>query len=268
MSDSNEISKHIHKLLTLLAESNTKTPASQTGACLYVDPLGTPHCMNLTEAQSMALGAMYTVSPCVLLPPQTFVKRPAEWLRAITRHHGTISFAPNFAYDLCVRRIKDLDGLDLSSWRVAGCGAEPIHPPTLAAFAQKFAAVGFRDTSFLPCYGLAEHVLAATFPPRGRPLRTEHVSADDLSARRVAVPGAANGSVPLVSCGPALPGHRVQIVGEDDLQSCFFARGLGTLEDLVDRRLGRGTLMRAARSLERNDYPSAMTALGIESPRF
>jgi fatty-acyl-CoA synthase len=127
-----------------------------------------------------------------------------------------VSFAPNFAFDLCVRRVKDLAGLDLSTWRVAGCGAEPIHPPTLAAFAEKFAPAGFRDTSFLPCYGLAEHVLAATFPPRGRRPRTEIVSADDLTGRRIAVPHAGTGpSVALVSCGSALPGHRLRIAGED-----------------------------------------------------
>jgi fatty-acyl-CoA synthase len=164
----------------------------------------------------LALGALYTKRPCVLMPPQTFVKRPAEWLRAITRHRGTISFAPNFAYDLCVRRVKDLSGLDLSTWRVAGCGAEPIHAPTLAAFAEKFAPVGFRDTSFLPCYGLAEHVLAATFPPRGRRPRTDHVRAGDLIERRIAVPhDDQHTSVSLVSCGSALPGHRVEILGDD-----------------------------------------------------
>ena len=152
----------------------------------------------------MAIGAVYASLNGVFLPPQAFVKRPVEWLRAISRHRGTISFAPNFAYDLCVRRVKDrdLEGLDLSSWRIAGCGAEPVHPPTLAAFARKFAAVGFRGTSFLPSYGLAEHVLAATFPPRGRLPRTEHVSVDDLTRRRVAIPSEGNGlSVELASCG-------------------------------------------------------------------
>jgi fatty-acyl-CoA synthase len=164
----------------------------------------------------MALGALYTQRTCVLLTPESFVRRPVEWLRAITRHRATVSFAPNFAYDLCVRRVKDLDGLDLSSWRIAGCGAEPIHPPTLAAFAEKFAAAGFRDTSFLPCYGLAEHVLAATFPPRGRRPRIETLSADELTTQRAAVPFAGTGaSVALVSCGSPLPGHRLQIVGED-----------------------------------------------------
>jgi fatty-acyl-CoA synthase len=164
----------------------------------------------------MALGALYTARPCVLLPPDVFVRRPTEWLRAITRYRGTVSFAPNFAYDLCVRRVKDLSGLDLSSWRVAGCGAEPIHPPTLAAFTEKFAPAGFRDTSFLPCYGLAEHVLAATFPPRGRRPRTELVSAERLTGEGVAIPDAgSSAALALVSCGSALPGHRLQIVGED-----------------------------------------------------
>ncbi|MBI3493664.1 MAG: fatty acyl-AMP ligase, partial [Acidobacteria bacterium] len=166
----------------------------------------------------MAFGALYAARPCVLLPPHAFVKRPSEWLSAITRHGGSISFAPNFAYDLCVRRVKDRDmaGLDLSSWRVAGCGAEPIHPPTLAAFTSKFSAVGFRKTSFLPSYGLAEHVLAATFPTRGRLPRTEEVSADALTERRIAVPHKGEGlSVALVSCGKPLPEHRIRIVGED-----------------------------------------------------
>ena len=164
----------------------------------------------------MALGALYTGRSCVLLPPDVFVRRPVEWLRAITRHRGTVSFAPNFAYDLCVRRVKDLAGLDLSTWRVAGCGAEPIHPPTLTAFAEKFGPAGFRDTSFLPCYGLAEHVLAATFPPRGRRPRTDVVSADELTAQGIAVPhGGTGAALALVSCGSALPGHRLQIVGDE-----------------------------------------------------
>jgi fatty-acyl-CoA synthase len=167
----------------------------------------------------MALGPLYSERPGVLLTPQAFVKRPAEWLKAISRYRGTISFAPNFAYDLTVRRVKDrdLEGLDLSCWRVAGCGAEPIHAPTLMAFAERFAAVGFRATSFLPSYGLAEHVLAATFPPRGRLPRVEHIASDDLTKRRLAIPVAEGGaSVPVVGCGLALPGHAIRVVGEDE----------------------------------------------------
>ncbi|MGB7219434.1 MAG: fatty acyl-AMP ligase [Vicinamibacterales bacterium] len=166
----------------------------------------------------MALGPLYSERPGILLTPQAFVKRPAEWLKAISRYRGTISFAPNFAYDLSVRRVKDrdLEGLDLSCWRVAGCGAEPIHAPTLMAFAERFAPVGFRATSFLPSYGLAEHVLAATFPPRGQLPRVEHIASDDLTKRRLATLAVGGGpSVPVVGCGRALPGHAIRIVGED-----------------------------------------------------
>ena len=166
----------------------------------------------------MALGPLYAARPGVLLPPQTFVRRPAEWLKAISRYRGTVSFAPNFAYDLAVRRVKDrdLEGMDLSCWRIAGCGAEPISAPTLAAFAERFSAVGFRAASFLPCYGLAEHVLAATLPRRDRPPRVEHVSVDQLATRRQAVVAqAGESSLMLVCCGQALPGHEIRIVGDD-----------------------------------------------------
>jgi fatty-acyl-CoA synthase len=166
----------------------------------------------------MALGPLYAGRSCVLMPPQAFVKRPVEWLRALTRHQGTISFAPNFAFDLCVRRVKDADlnGLDLSRWRIAGCGAEPVHAPTLAAFAARFAAVGFRATSYLPSYGLAEHVLAATFAPRGRAPRVEELSAEELTERRAARPARGDDlAVTLVSCGRPFPGHAIRIVAED-----------------------------------------------------
>ena len=180
----------------------------------------------------MALGPMYCARPVVLMTPQAFVKRPADWLRAISRHRATVSFAPSFAYDLCVRRItaRDLEGLDLSCWRVAGCGGEPIHAPSLAAFAEKLRPAGFRDTSFLPSYGLAEHVLAATFAPRGRRMRVEHLSVDDLAARSVAIPnGAQLDGTSVASCGPALPGHQIRIVDENG-------------EALPDRALGEVTL--------------------------
>ena len=166
----------------------------------------------------IAIGAMYMGSDAVIMTPEAFVKRPVEWLRAISRYRATVSFAPNFAYDLAVRRVKDADvaGLDLSSWRIAGCGAEPIHASTLAAFADKFRAAGFRDTSFQPSYGLAEVVLAATMAPRSRELRVERLVADDVTVRRVATH--ANGTraetVSVVSCGMPLPGHDVRILDE------------------------------------------------------
>ena len=154
----------------------------------------------------MALGPLYAAKTGVLMPPALFVRRPVEWLRAISRHRGTISFAPNFGFDLCVRRVKDSDltGLDLSSWRVAGCGAEPIHAPTLAAFASKFATAGFRESAFFPTYGLAEHVVAATFPPRNRRPKVEVVTSASGEPS----------AVTLVSCGRPFPGHQLRIVDE------------------------------------------------------
>ena len=106
-----------------------------------------------------------------------FVKRPVEWLRAITQYRATVSYAPNFGYDLCVRRLKNVDGLDLSSWRVAGCGAEPINAQTLTAFEEKFGPCGFRASCFVPSYGLGEHVLAATIGVRQQEPRVDVVSA-------------------------------------------------------------------------------------------
>jgi fatty-acyl-CoA synthase len=92
------------------------------------------------------------------------------WLQAISRHRGTISFGPNFAYALCVKRIRPArpEGLDLSSWRVAGCGAEPIRAENLRAFADKFAPSGFSEKAFVPCYGMAESTLAISFSSSAR----------------------------------------------------------------------------------------------------
>ena len=223
-----------------------------TAADVAVSWLPLNHDMGLV---GMALGALYAGRPCVLMPPHVFVKRPVDWLRAIDRYRGTISFAPNFAYDLCVRRVKDLDGLDLSAWRVAGCGAEPIHAGTLAAFAEKFASAGFRATSLLPSYGLAEHVLAATFSPPGRPPQTDEVSREDLLDRRVASPARGNEpSIALVSCGRSFPDHELQVVGEDG-------------QPLPERRVGEIVL--AGPSVMRGYYgQDALTAETIRDGRL
>ena len=163
----------------------------------------------------MALTVLYGGCWTEFLSPLAFLKRPGLWLKALTRTKGTISFAPNFAYDLCVRRVQphEMADLDLSSWRVAGCGAEPVRAATLAAFARKFADVGFRAEAFLPCYGMAEHTLAVTFPHLDRVPRVDEIDAGQLSTARRAVPPASAQALrtELVSCGRPFPGHEVRI---------------------------------------------------------
>lgn len=163
----------------------------------------------------IVMGCIHAEIPMVMIPPLLFLKRPASWLRAITRHRATMSFAPNFGYDLCVKRVTpaDLAGLDLSTWRVAGCGAEPVRAESLTQFAEKFAEAGFRSSSFLPCYGLAEHTLAASFHPLGESWRADRVRAVALREQQVAIPctAAEPDAVSIVSCGRAFPGHAIRI---------------------------------------------------------
>jgi len=110
------------------------------------------------------LTPIYANVPCILMPPVVFLQRPVRWLQAFGRFKGTHAAAPNFAYDHCARRVKaeDRTQLDLSSWRVAVNGAEPVRPDTMDRFCDAFASCGFRRTSFAPGYGLAEATLKVT----------------------------------------------------------------------------------------------------------
>ena len=154
-----------------------------------------------------------------LLPPLAFVKRPGLWLRVLADYHGTVSFAPSSAYALAARRLRpaDLERLDLSRWRVAGCGAEPIDPAALERFADVTAPCGFRRSAFVPCYGLAEHVVAASMIAPGSGVVIDRVDAARLALDHVAMP-TDRADTPvrhIVSCGRALDGHDIRIVGRD-----------------------------------------------------
>jgi len=162
------------------------------------------------------LGALYYGIPITILSPLTFLTRPERWLWAIHYHRGTHSAAPNFAYELCVRKIEDraIEGLDLSSWRVAFNGAEPVRPETLDRFAKRFAPYGFRKETLFPVYGLAESSVALTFPPIGRPPLIDTICREAFERDRKAIPAPPTEPSPLrfVSCGSPLPGHEVRIV--------------------------------------------------------
>ncbi|HEY1695607.1 MAG TPA: fatty acyl-AMP ligase [Polyangiaceae bacterium] len=169
------------------------------------------------------LAPIYHNVPVHFLPAMAFLKRPVTWLQAFTRVSGSTAYAPNFAYALCVKRIKpaDLEGLDLSRWRVAGCGAEPIRPETLEAFADTFAKIGFKKEALLPSYGMAESSLAISFTELHEGMKTLSVHGPDLWATgkvRV-VPEADDDAVRLVSCGKAFPLHQVQVFAADDAAS-------------------------------------------------
>ncbi len=148
----------------------------------------------------------------VLIPPEQFIARPALWLRAISRRRATISPAPNFAYALCAARIEDaeLAGVDLSSWRVAMNGAEPVTPAVLARFLARFAPYGLAPEALTPVYGLAEAALAVTFSALRERFRVRHFDARALAERGEA--RALDAGQPIVALGPPLPGFAVEIV--------------------------------------------------------
>ena len=150
-------------------------------------------------------------SSITLIPPEAFLARPALWLRALSKYGGTISPAPDFAYSLCVERIRDeeLDGVDLSRWRVALDGAEPIAPANLRAFRDRFAPWGLRPEALTPVYGLSEAALAVTFSDIGTPFRTVRVDPVQLAAGTAAVVD--SGGVELALLGPPLAGFGVEV---------------------------------------------------------
>lgn len=176
-----------------------------------------------------------------LIPPELFVARPAVWLRTISDYGATLSPAPNFAYGLCVDKIDDreMEGVDLSSWRVALNGAEPVAPRVLRTFQERFARWGFRPEALTPVYGLSEAALAVTFSALERRFTSKLFDRRALAAEDRAVE-AADG-VEIVSVGRPLPGFELRIVGpgRDDLPPGSVGRVLVRGPSLMEGYLGR-----------------------------
>jgi 1-acyl-sn-glycerol-3-phosphate acyltransferase len=189
------------------------------------------HDMGLIGAWLMPL---YFGLPVVVMSPLAFLSRPAKWLRAFHRFRGTIGAAPNFAYELAAAKISDddLKGIDLSSWRAALNGAEPVLPATLDRFVARFAACGFRRETLLPVYGLAEASLAVTIPQVGRGPLVDRLDRTVFALEGRAVPVTPEtpaedlNVISFVSVGPPVPRHDVRIVNEHG-------------EDLPERREGQ-----------------------------
>jgi fatty-acyl-CoA synthase len=154
-----------------------------------------------------------------LLPTGAFVRRPLLWLDLITRNGATISYSPTFGYELCARRAEGGGGpaLDLSRWRIAGAGGDMIRTGVLRDFARTFAGSGFSAGAFVASYGMAEATLALSFAPLGRGLETETLDIAKLENERLAVAADSTARArDFARCGPALPGHELQVRDEDD----------------------------------------------------
>ena len=164
------------------------------------------------------LGPLYFGAPLSLMSPLAFLARPVRWLRALDAHRGTLSPAPNFAFDLCTTRIADdeLDGLDLSAVRVLLNGSEPVSPTTLHRFIERFAPYGLDPGAVYPVYGLAECSLGLSTPMPGSPIRIDRVRRTTFQASGRAEPaGDDAGPLRFVSCGRALPDHELAVFGAD-----------------------------------------------------
>jgi acyl-CoA synthetase (AMP-forming)/AMP-acid ligase II/nucleoside-diphosphate-sugar epimerase len=166
--------------------------------------------------------------PTVLMSPIAFLQRPARWLEAIDRHRATCSAAPNFAYELCVRKTtpEQRAEVDLSCWERAMNTGEPVRAQTLRRFAEAFAPAGFHFSSFYPCYGLAESTLMVGGPDPASEPRVVALDRAALQANKVVAASERCDVHELVACGRHLPGHRVVVA---DVQ---------TREPLDERRVG------------------------------
>ncbi|MEX2178098.1 MAG: aminotransferase class I/II-fold pyridoxal phosphate-dependent enzyme [Gemmatimonadaceae bacterium] len=210
----------LHNLSLIRAAFNVRHGSDDVGV-FWLPPY---HDMGLIGG---ILQPCYVGRGAVLMASATFLQRPLSWLEAMSKYRATTSAAPNFAFDMCVERIKpeDMRGLDLSAWHTVFDGAEPIRADTIERFSKAFADVGFRSEAFFPCYGLAEATLFVSGGPWGHGPYTLDVSRSELEHTR-ARPAMAGDRLRLVSSGAAATGQMVRIVNPD------------TLEPLDDRRVG------------------------------
>jgi acyl-CoA synthetase (AMP-forming)/AMP-acid ligase II len=167
--------------------------------------------------------AVYLGSPCIFMSPIAFIQKPIRWLQAISRYKATTSGAPNFAYDLLSRRAtpEQIASLDLSSWTVAFCGAEPIRVETLDRFSEKFAPCGFRREAFYPCYGMAEATLFVTGGIHTEPPVVKYIEKAPLEKNRVVIANSQKEGVrEFIGCGRAWLDSKIIIVDPESLTQC------------------------------------------------
>ena len=211
----------------LLANIRAMARAAQVGRDdVFVSWLPLYHDMGLICAWLSCL--VYAIS-FVVMSPLRFLAAPQRWLQAIHDYRGTLSGAPNFAYELCLHRLPDelLGQLDLSCWRIAFNGAEPVNPGTMERFAARFAACGLDPRALAPVYGLAECAVGLAFTPQ-RGLQVDRIARTAFSTRGEALAALPEDPNPLrfVACGRPLPGYELRVVDDG-------------LAELPERREGR-----------------------------
>jgi acyl-CoA synthetase (AMP-forming)/AMP-acid ligase II len=193
-----------------VASGNTESSAYVSWVPLYHD-MG----LILNALQSIYVGAL-----CVLMAPVAFVQHPLRWLRAIARYRAEVAGGPNFAFDLCVTRYRreEMRDVDLSCWKVAVNGAEPVRAETIRRFAETFAPHGFDPRAFWPAYGMAEAAVLISAGHRGRGAPILTTSRGGLQQHRIAPPADANDVQELVGCGRELVGESIAIVDPESRQ--------------------------------------------------
>ena len=183
---------------------------------VFVSWLPLYHDMGLIGA---CFGSLYFAMLLIVMSPLSFLSRPKRWLWTIHQYRGTISASPNFGYEYCLLRLEDeaIEGLDLSCWRLAFNGAEPVSPDSIEGFSRRFEPLGFKAEAMTPVYGLAESSVGLAFPPLHRGPLIDRIDREKFSLTGQAIPveQADNNALRFVACGQALPGHQIRIVDAD-----------------------------------------------------
>ncbi|WP_455201832.1 AMP-binding protein [Kaarinaea lacus] len=196
---------------------------------VFVSWLPLYHDMGLIGAW---LGSLYYGARLVVMSPIAFLTKPQRWLWAIHRHGGTLAASPNFGYEFCVRRIAsdDIEKLDLSSWRCAFNGAEPVSPDTVRRFCDRFANYGFRREAYMSVFGLAENSVGLAFPPLNRGPVIDRIQREVFMQTGQAIPAATDDhtAIEFVACGKVLINHQIRIV--DNSNKEVFNRHEGRLQ--------------------------------------
>jgi acyl-CoA synthetase (AMP-forming)/AMP-acid ligase II len=191
----------------------------QTEQSIIVSWLPLYHDMGLigTVLQTISVG-----SRCLLMSPTSFLQHPLLWLETISRYRATTSGGPNFAYELCVRKItgEQREKLDLGSWTVAFNGSEPVRAETLERFASAFAACGFRRAAFHPCYGLAESTLLVSGERQSPLPLVKKFAAQELGSHKVVETTGEAGGIALVGCGTTMAEQKIVIANPETLMTC------------------------------------------------